>query len=349
MACCFKPGDPEARKQSKRIENQLKGDQKKLEMEVKLLLLGAGESGKSTIAKQMKIIHMSGYTQQERLTFKPTIHNNVINAMRTLVEEASKRKLQLEASNKDAGERLLLTESVRTLGKELVKDIKDLWSDPSIQITYEKRNEFYLQDNVSFYFDEMDRIGAEGYIPDLQDILKARATTTGIYETDFHVQNAHFRMIDVGGQRTERKKWIHCFEGVTAVLFCVGMSEYDQKLLEDDETNRMHESLRLFREVCNSHWFMQTSMILFLNKTDLFSTKLLKTPITVCFPDYKGENDFESTKEYIKQQFVSQNNSPDKSIYTHFTCATDTNNITIVFNAVRDIILRQQLNMNGMM
>lgn len=42
-------------------------------------------------------------------------------------------------------------------------------------------------------------------------------------------------MFDVGGQRSERKKWIHCFEGVTAIIFCVAMSEYDMRLAEDDE------------------------------------------------------------------------------------------------------------------
>lgn len=54
----------------------------------------------------------------------------------------------------------------------------------------------------------MDRIATDGYIPDEQDILRARATTTGVYETEFEVNNAHFRMVDVGGQRTERKKYV---------------------------------------------------------------------------------------------------------------------------------------------
>jgi hypothetical protein len=43
-------------------------------------------------------------------------------------------------------------------------------------------------------------------------------------------------MFDVGGQRTERKKWIHCFEGVTAIIFCVDVAEYDLQLAEDYDT-----------------------------------------------------------------------------------------------------------------
>ena len=42
-------------------------------------------------------------------------------------------------------------------------------------------------------------------------------------------------MFDVGGQRSERKKWIHCFEGVTAIIFCVALSAYDLVLAEDEE------------------------------------------------------------------------------------------------------------------
>ncbi len=59
-------------------------------------------------------------------------------------------------------------------------------------------------------------------------------------------------MFDVGGQRSERKKWIHCFENVTSIIFCVALSEYDQVLLEESHQVRHlprtfeHCSLELF-------------------------------------------------------------------------------------------------------
>jgi guanine nucleotide-binding protein G(i) subunit alpha len=86
-------------------------------------------------------------------------------------------------------------------------------------------------------------------------------------------------LLPVGGQRSERKKWIHCFENVTAIVFLVAISEYDQKLYEDESVNRMQEALTLFDSICNSRWFVRTSIILFLNKIDLFAEKLPVSPL----------------------------------------------------------------------
>lgn len=99
------------------------------------------------------------------------------------------------------------------------------------------------------FFDDAPRIGSLGYLPTESDVLRARLKTTGITETrftmgqlqyvlsfgPFHLPSAPHRihMFDVGGQRSERKKWIHCFESVTSIIFCTALSEYDQVLLEE--------------------------------------------------------------------------------------------------------------------
>ena len=62
----------------------------------------------------------------------------------------------------------------------------------------------------------------------IEDILRSRVRTTGIVETSFVIEGHTFHMFDVGGQRNERKKWIHCFENVTCVIFVAALSEYDQ-------------------------------------------------------------------------------------------------------------------------
>ena len=88
------------------------------------------------------------------------------------------------------------------------------------------------------FLDDLDRLGAKDYQPTEQDILRTRVKTTGIVEVHFSFKNLNFKLFDVGGQRSERKKWIHCFEDVTAIIFCVAMSEYDQVLHEDETTVR---------------------------------------------------------------------------------------------------------------
>lgn len=114
-------------------------------------------------------------------------------------------------------------------------------------------------------------------------------------------------MFDVGGQRSERKKWIHCFENVTSIIFCVALSEYDQVLLEESNQNRMMESLVLFDSVVNSRWFMRTSIILFLNKVDLFKGKLERSPLGSYFPDYSGGNDVNRAAKYLLWRFNQVN------------------------------------------
>lgn len=71
-------------------------------------------------------------------------------------------------------------------------------------------------------------------------------------------------------------------------IFLFYFAGYDLVLAEDEEMNRMIESLKLFDSICNSKWFVETSIILFLNKKDLFEEKIKRSPLTICFPEYTG-------------------------------------------------------------
>lgn len=84
--------------------------------------------------------------------------------------------------------------------------------------------------------EKIDTIAQKDYLPDLQDVLRARVPTTGIIEYTFSLKKVIFRMVDVGGQRSQRRKWIHCFEDVTSLIFVVALSEYDQTLMEAQST-----------------------------------------------------------------------------------------------------------------
>jgi len=136
---------------------------------------------------------------------------------------------------------------------------------------------------------------------------------------------------------------LHCFEGVTAVIFVAAISEFDQQLYEDEKVNRLHESLGVFENIMNNPYFGRSTMILFMNKIDLLSAKLNNVNLGVCFNEYEGNNSFEDVCEYIKQKFMELNANPNHLIFSHLTCATDTSNVQKVFEACKITILSNNL------
>lgn len=332
---------------SKRLEKDMTQDHNADQQINKLLLLGAGESGKSTLFKQMIQIYGKGYPEAERKNFIPIIYNNIIMSMKVLCQQSDSFQ-PVNDENLPAKKLIEDLKGDEEIDEPIAQALQALWADPGIQVTYDNRASYQLTDSTKYFLDLLPTICQPNYLPSEQDVLRSRVRTTGIVENDFEIESNQFKMYDVGGQRNERKKWIHCFENVTAVLFVAAISEYDQVLYEDENTNRIIEALNLFEEICNSRWFRETSMILFLNKRDLFAEKCQKVSLSVCFPDYTGDDSYEAGAHFIQEQFESKNRNPEKQIYTHLTCATDTENIAVVFNAVKDIIIRKSLNEAGL-
>ncbi|KAF9995594.1 guanine nucleotide-binding protein subunit alpha [Entomortierella chlamydospora] len=353
MGCCMSSEDRESRNRTDAIESQLRKDRIQMRNEVKMLLLGAGESGKSTILKQMKLIHDGGYTKEEREAFKEIIFSNTVQSMRVILEAMDSMELPLyhDANRNYAIIIMSMLPQIEgdRMPHEVAVAVQNLWLDPNVQQAFQRSREYQLNDSAKYYFDSIDRIAKPTYIPTDQDVLRSRVKTTGITETTFLIGDLTYRMFDVGGQRSERKKWIHCFENVTALVFLVAISEYDQLLFEDETVNRMQEALTLFDSICNSRWFVRTSIILFLNKIDRFKEKLPISPMRNYFSDYDGGDDYDQASQYILNRFVSLNMSDTKQIYTHFTCATDTNQIKFVMAAVSDIIIQTSLRDCGLL
>eukprot|EP00004_Rigifila_ramosa_P006870 TRINITY_DN177_c0_g1_i2.p1 TRINITY_DN177_c0_g1~~TRINITY_DN177_c0_g1_i2.p1 ORF type:complete len:369 (+),score=102.13 TRINITY_DN177_c0_g1_i2:125-1108(+) len=313
----------------------------------KLLLLGAGESGKSTIFKQLRMIYSSGYSPEECASFKMTVFNNAVLQMQVLINQANARKHAFNSDNVTAAHSVLALTSKSEVNTQVASWIKALWADPGIQATYAERNHFQLNDSAPYFFTSIDRIATPDYTPSNEDIIRTRVPTTGVVETSFTVNDVKFRLFDVGGQRNERKKWIHCFDNVTAVLFVAALSEYDQVLYEDETQNRMEEALQLFEEICNNKYFTQTSMILFLNKRDLFQEKLQVSPLSKYFSDFTGGTNYDLACQFITDLFLERKSDTNKGVYVHITCATDKQNIQFVFKAIQDIILSGNLGSAG--
>jgi len=316
---------------------------------IKMLLLGAGESGKSTIFKQMKIINKDGYSEKERMDFIGIVFSNTVSSMNTLLEAFEKIELDMPGDLEGLWEKFKEATDGEKLNSEGADLLKQLWGHKSTQEAFERRSEFQLNDSADYYFNDVDRLAAAGYIPTEQDVLRSRVRTTGIVQSDFVIKSMNFSMFDVGGQRNERRKWIHAFDNVNSVVFVAALSEYDQVLFEDETQNRMEEALQLFDQIVNSKWFKETAMILFLNKKDLFEMKLAKKPLSQYFPEYDGGDDnFKNACKFWEDKFKGKAKDKEKSIFSHVTCATDTGNVKFVFNAVIAIILEHNLKSSGL-
>ncbi|KAI8051893.1 guanine nucleotide-binding protein alpha-3 subunit [Gilbertella persicaria] len=346
--------DNQEHRRSNEIDRLIEKERNRREKEFKILLLGSGESGKSTILKQMKIINLNGYSQDELFTWRSTVYRNVVESAQTIIQAFAESGLSFQTPElNDYIDRMLAYRvsgnPKSQLSPEVVAFVKLLWKDPVVRSSFEKlEKKYYIMDSAAYFFDSIERIGQASYLPNEQDVLRARLKTTGITEIQFQLGSLMIHMFDVGGQRSERKKWIHCFDSVTSVIFCVALSEYDQVLLEESNQNRMMESLALFESIVNSRWFIHSSIMLFLNKVDIFKAKIAGSPLEKFFPDYGGGNDANKAAKYILWRFL-QCNRNKLNIYPHLTQATDTSNIRFVFAAVRETLLQNALRDSGML
>ncbi|XP_078467126.1 guanine nucleotide-binding protein subunit alpha-12-like isoform X2 [Lampetra planeri] len=393
--CCLSRGEMEQARRSRQIDASIAHERRATRRLVKVLLLGAGESGKSTFLKQMRIIHGGDFQAPALREFRSAVRANALGGVRALVEARERLCLPWSESRSQAVAARFLHELDAVLepricrqgdaavsGREpgsgeicgaacdsadgddaegmalattqdafsrLVPAMQQLWRDRGIQDTWDRRREFQAE-SLKFFLDNLERISEPLYTPSRQDILLARRATKGIVEHEFVIRGVPFRMVDVGGQRSERHKWFQCFEGVTSILFLASCSEFDQALAEDGVTNRLRESMAVFDTIVNNRFFAGVSVVLFLNKTDLLLEKIATVSIAESFPEFRGDPRCPGdVQEFLVRSFRAKRRDSTKPLFHHFTTAIDTENIKVVFNAVRDTIIQnniQQLLLN---
>ncbi|XP_059415771.1 guanine nucleotide-binding protein G(s) subunit alpha isoform X1 [Carassius carassius] len=353
-------------KRSRIIDNNLKAEKREYKKTHRLLLLGAGESGKSTIVKQMRILHVNGFNAEEKKQKIQDIKNNIKEAIETIVTAMTVLvpPVQLACpANKFRIDYILNLANQKDFEftLEFYEHTKTLWQDEGVRACFERSNEYQLIDCAQYFLDRIDTVKQSDYTPTDQDLLRCRVLTSGIFETRFQVDKVNFHMFDVGGQRDERRKWIQCFNDVTAIIFVVASSSYNMVLREDNQTNRLQEALNLFKNIWNNRWLRTISVILFLNKQDLLAEKVLagKSKIEDYFAEFaryttpddatpeQGEDPrVTRAKYFIRDEFLRISTASGDGrhyCYPHFTCAVDTENIRRVFNDCRDIIQRMHL------
>uniref|UniRef100_A0A672GIZ9 Guanine nucleotide-binding protein G(s) subunit alpha n=1 Tax=Salarias fasciatus TaxID=181472 RepID=A0A672GIZ9_SALFA len=337
------------RETNKKIEKQLQKDKQIYRATHRLLLLGAGESGKSTIVKQMRILHVNGFNAEEKKQKIQDIKNNIKEAIETIVTAMSTLTPPVQLACPDNQYRIeyilnLVNQKDFEFPSEFYVHAKTLWQDDGVRA-----------------LTLLHSCSVKCHIFIRTDLLRCRVLTSGIFETRFQVDKVNFHMFDVGGQRDERRKWIQCFNDVTAIIFVVASSSYNMVIREDNHTNRLQEALNLFKNIWNNRWLRTISVILFLNKQDLLADKVLagKSKIEEYFPEFAryttpddaspepGEDPrVTRAKYFIRDEFLRISTASGDGrhyCYPHFTCAVDTENIRRVFNDCRDIIQRMHL------
>jgi len=177
------------------------------------------------------------------------------------------------------------------------------------------------------------------FAPSQDDIMRCRMRTTGIIEMNMEIEGLNFQFIDVGGQKSERRKWNHCFDNVNSIIFLAALDEYNLKMDEDHETNRFHDTIELYKSILSETSFRRIPIMLFLNKCDLFEKKIKKHPISEVFNVPAEEvKSYTSSLTYISSIFekvFNESGNPNKVFHHFITCALDTTCCKTVFDTVR--------------
>ncbi|XP_061183073.1 uncharacterized protein LOC133191341 [Saccostrea echinata] len=359
---CYR-SEEEAKKaklRNKQISKILKQHQKEELKKLKILLLGTAESGKSTITKQMKIIHGNGFDMSERLGKISDIRRNIQQSIVVLLSAMDKLHIPLEDISNTISRDFILREAANPTShrqNEFLDHAERLWADAGVQACYKRSHEFQLIDCAKYFLDKIHEIKNPAYIPSDQDILRCRSLTTAIQHTEFEVPDGghqvKFDVYDVGGQQGERKKWIQVFDSVTAILFVVDCSSFDQTLREDPSKNRLLEALENFEQVWNNRFLKYVSVLLFINKIDVLAEKIARgrviSELTKLYPDvFPDFETFTPSKSDILEfleaypSYSNETNKKSKSV-SHLDAHPDTIKTAVYIKQLFMKIVRGEL------
>ncbi|MEN2495779.1 MAG: hypothetical protein MHMPM18_000369 [Marteilia pararefringens] len=302
----------------------------------------------------MKMMHTSGFTESERINYLPIIYSNVLTSLRAIFEKINMLDESISCTTdvkcvenyidklQQAGG---LLKGVTNIPQNISQSIAVILADNKIKYYVANAHHYGFSDSASYFFDNFQRISGPKYVPSVDDIIRSRVKTVGVYEIEFVYKSFRFQLTDVGGQKSERRKWLYCFQDCDMVLFVASLCDYCSTMEEDSETNRFDDSLSIFRTLLANQIFSSTTFVLILNKSDLFEKTIKSKPLSSVFPDYKGDDSFHSSCQYILDKFLKLNTDENRYIYHHITCATDSLNVEFVFRSVADSLIKDELNM----
>ncbi|UMM40913.1 hypothetical protein L5515_017403 [Caenorhabditis briggsae] len=377
IALCKPERDAAAK--NRQIETQIRIENQANKRKIKMLLLGISDSGKSTIVKQMRVNYCNGFNETEVVNAIFLIRNNIIDAFKHI----SLLILDSHIIKSDTEKVLLKLFAFESQKIEMMQEVDELRLINSIRVlecisVFFEHYSYHpmIPDNIHYFFPHLERIAVSEYMPTVEDLIHMRQTTLGVHEISFDYQTQTIRLIDVGGQKTERRKWIHFFEGVTAVMFVCSLSSFNQATEQEPNNafawetslnkvqnkilvrstgkakqrpgmvNRLDESVDLFTSIRENNFLKSSNFMLFLNKIDLLGKKLETIQFVNHFPAYEqwitNDNSVQSVAEFIESMF-REGLDADQKIYAHLTQATITTNIEYTFGLCCDVIFNKNI------
>ncbi|MCJ1401024.1 guanine nucleotide-binding protein subunit alpha [Xylographa trunciseda] len=312
-----------------------------------LSVLGDTRSGKSTIFKQFRLLSGDRFTSQDR--------RDAVNPIRVVLEDSISDMYECLIGIKNSGikfgdERsrafqIIVLENKYPLNYlhdsfiRVIAAVKALWRDQLVQnFMYTKIG--LQHNNIAHYLNNAERIVERCFIPSDQDILGLWTQSTGVYSRPMMIKDVIYNVYDVGGARSERKKWVHSFEAVDCVIFTVGLSDYNEYWYGD--MNTLEESLELFKSIITGKWFTKSAFFLVFTKVDFFKEKLIHDPLENHFPDYRGGRDPSHALEYWEQRFIDLKPHPDRQLHIQFAATAASFKDTIV---VMHFFMQEQLSL----
>ena len=219
------------------------------------------------------------------------------------------------------------------------------------QAAWERRAEFSHHPSYAYWMRHLMRICGPNFQPTDEDYSQARIRTTGFTKHDLttYFEDAAsdapiemtFSVIDVGGQRMERRKWrsLGLLNDVDVLILMVNLAGYCQVLFEESGVNCMIEELNLFEELVNSPSFRDASIHVVFNKIDVFRERIEQIPLSRMFPDFSGDpKNSAQALEYIKCQFLSRIRNPQTHVDTHVIAASNIRDVKPVYTYIRETI-----------
>jgi len=252
-----------------------------------VVILGAGDSGKSTFLKQLSLKYFDDLLGNSNM--ESNLRENILFSAKELISLSQKQSVVLPGNE--------IISSADSLTPEFCKAITDLLTNEQFKDLLIKHGDtLALQGGIAgteYMFKNVSRISAPDYKPSDDDQVWARTKTTGIEKVEVPLKGVKLIVFDIGGQRNERKKWPKIFNSVGTVIYMCALNEYDMTLEENNKKNRLHESLKIWEKLTSSDHFKDCNIILLLNKADIFSNKILTHPLSNFFKNF---DDFASKR-----------------------------------------------------